>query len=84
MPLLESNQLQINRQVQKTTGRMTVLNLCSVGYVGAATVGAAAWWFIAAEDGPRVNFYQLVSADSLHAYAVGAFKHNMHSFLGAN
>ncbi|XP_062895806.1 sarcoplasmic/endoplasmic reticulum calcium ATPase 2-like [Mobula hypostoma] len=28
-------------------------------YVGAATVGAAAWWFMAAEDGPRVNFYQL-------------------------
>ncbi|KPP69092.1 sarcoplasmic/endoplasmic reticulum calcium ATPase 2-like [Scleropages formosus] len=29
-------------------------------YVGAATVGAAAWWFIAAEDGPRVTLYQLV------------------------
>ncbi|XP_051956194.1 sarcoplasmic/endoplasmic reticulum calcium ATPase 2 [Xyrauchen texanus] len=28
-------------------------------YVGAATVGAAAWWFVAAEDGPRVSFYQL-------------------------
>uniref|UniRef100_A0A8C9U7W8 Calcium-transporting ATPase n=1 Tax=Scleropages formosus TaxID=113540 RepID=A0A8C9U7W8_SCLFO len=28
-------------------------------YVGAATVGAAAWWFIAAEDGPRVTLYQL-------------------------
>ncbi|XP_072443593.1 sarcoplasmic/endoplasmic reticulum calcium ATPase 2 [Chiloscyllium punctatum] len=28
-------------------------------YVGAATVGAAAWWFIAAEDGPRVTYYQL-------------------------
>uniref|UniRef100_A0A8C2S6W6 Calcium-transporting ATPase n=1 Tax=Capra hircus TaxID=9925 RepID=A0A8C2S6W6_CAPHI len=28
-------------------------------YVGAATVGAAAWWFIAAEGGPRVSFYQL-------------------------
>ncbi|KAE8635220.1 hypothetical protein XENTR_v10002549 [Xenopus tropicalis] len=28
-------------------------------YVGAATVGAAAWWFIAAEDGPRITFYQL-------------------------
>uniref|UniRef100_A0A8C5PTQ4 Calcium-transporting ATPase n=1 Tax=Leptobrachium leishanense TaxID=445787 RepID=A0A8C5PTQ4_9ANUR len=28
-------------------------------YVGAATVGAAAWWFIAAEDGPKVTFYQL-------------------------
>ncbi|KAG2470893.1 AT2A2 ATPase, partial [Polypterus senegalus] len=29
------------------------------GYVGAATVGAAAWWFMAAEDGPRVTFHQL-------------------------
>ncbi|XP_064417011.1 sarcoplasmic/endoplasmic reticulum calcium ATPase 2 [Latimeria chalumnae] len=28
-------------------------------YVGAATVGAAAWWFMAADDGPKVNFYQL-------------------------
>ncbi|XP_018423926.1 PREDICTED: sarcoplasmic/endoplasmic reticulum calcium ATPase 2 isoform X3 [Nanorana parkeri] len=28
-------------------------------YVGAATVGAASWWFIAADDGPRVTFYQL-------------------------
>ena len=32
------------------------------GYVGAATVGAAAWWFIAADGGPRVTFYQLVFA----------------------
>ncbi|KAJ1073917.1 hypothetical protein K5549_007155 [Capra hircus] len=31
----------------------------TAGYVGAATVGAAAWWFIAAEGGPRVSFYQL-------------------------
>lgn len=29
------------------------------GYVGAATVGAAAWWFMYAEDGPSVTFYQL-------------------------
>ncbi|XP_071975731.1 sarcoplasmic/endoplasmic reticulum calcium ATPase 1 isoform X1 [Engystomops pustulosus] len=29
------------------------------GYVGAATVGAAAWWFICAEDGPSVTFHQL-------------------------
>ncbi|CAB1318625.1 unnamed protein product [Coregonus sp. 'balchen'] len=28
-------------------------------YVGVATVGAAAWWFVAAEDGPRITFYQL-------------------------
>uniref|UniRef100_A0A6I8R679 Calcium-transporting ATPase n=1 Tax=Xenopus tropicalis TaxID=8364 RepID=A0A6I8R679_XENTR len=29
------------------------------GYVGAATVGAAAWWFMYADDGPEVTFYQL-------------------------
>ncbi|XP_015789622.1 calcium-transporting ATPase sarcoplasmic/endoplasmic reticulum type [Tetranychus urticae] len=28
-------------------------------YVGAATVGAAAWWFLAAPDGPHLTFYQL-------------------------
>lgn len=45
--------------------RFTVLRkaLCFLsGYVGAATVGAAAWWFIAADGGPRVSFYQLVFA----------------------
>jgi Ca2+ transporting ATPase len=29
------------------------------GYVGAATVGAAAWWFTSYEEGPQLNFYQL-------------------------
>uniref|UniRef100_A0A665V5B5 Calcium-transporting ATPase n=1 Tax=Echeneis naucrates TaxID=173247 RepID=A0A665V5B5_ECHNA len=29
------------------------------GYVGAATVAAAAWWFIYSDDGPMVSFYQL-------------------------
>ncbi|KAM9305100.1 sarcoplasmic/endoplasmic reticulum calcium ATPase 1 isoform 1-T1 [Gastrophryne carolinensis] len=29
------------------------------GYVGAATVGAAAWWFMCADDGPNVTFSQL-------------------------
>ncbi|KAK5910489.1 hypothetical protein CesoFtcFv8_004318 [Champsocephalus esox] len=28
-------------------------------YVGAATVGAAAWWFVLSEDGPQVSLYQL-------------------------
>ncbi|XP_040052694.1 sarcoplasmic/endoplasmic reticulum calcium ATPase 2 isoform X1 [Gasterosteus aculeatus] len=28
-------------------------------YVGAATVGAAAWWFTVSEDGPQVSLYQL-------------------------
>lgn len=45
--------------------QFTVLSkaLCFLaGYVGAATVGAAAWWFIAADGGPKVSFYQLVFA----------------------
>ncbi|XP_042904343.1 calcium-transporting ATPase sarcoplasmic/endoplasmic reticulum type isoform X2 [Parasteatoda tepidariorum] len=29
------------------------------GYVGAATVGAACWWFMAAPDGPHLSYYQL-------------------------
>merc|ERR1712004_475416 len=29
------------------------------GYVGAATVGAAAWWFTMYEKGPQLNYYQL-------------------------
>lgn len=37
-----------------------VLLFCA-GYVGAATVGAAAWWFMAAHDGPKLSFYQLVN-----------------------
>uniref|UniRef100_A0A4W5PHZ7 Calcium-transporting ATPase n=1 Tax=Hucho hucho TaxID=62062 RepID=A0A4W5PHZ7_9TELE len=32
------------------------------GYVGAATVAAAVWWFLYSEDGPGVSFYQLVSS----------------------
>ncbi|XP_072290239.1 sarcoplasmic/endoplasmic reticulum calcium ATPase 2 isoform X2 [Eucyclogobius newberryi] len=28
-------------------------------YVGAATVGAAAWWFIISDDGPQITLYQL-------------------------
>ncbi|KAH3887742.1 hypothetical protein DPMN_011761, partial [Dreissena polymorpha] len=28
-------------------------------YVGCATVGAAAWWFMIYEDGPKLNYYQL-------------------------
>jgi Ca2+ transporting ATPase len=28
-------------------------------YVGAATVGAAAWWFVMYEKGPQLNYYQL-------------------------
>lgn len=37
------------------------LMFCILVYVGAATVGAAAWWFMTAPDGPQLNYYQLVS-----------------------
>ena len=30
-------------------------------YVGCATVGAAAWWFMVYERGPQLNYYQLVN-----------------------
>jgi len=29
------------------------------GYVGAATVGAASWWFMMYHGGPRLSYYQL-------------------------
>uniref|UniRef100_H2SSD0 Calcium-transporting ATPase n=1 Tax=Takifugu rubripes TaxID=31033 RepID=H2SSD0_TAKRU len=29
------------------------------GYVGAATVAAAAWWFLYCDEGPQVSFHQL-------------------------
>ncbi|XKL63181.1 hypothetical protein PGB90_005545 [Kerria lacca] len=29
------------------------------GYVGAATVGAAAWWFMFSSEGPQMTYYQL-------------------------
>jgi Ca2+ transporting ATPase len=29
------------------------------GYVGAATVGAACWWFVVYDEGPQLSFYQL-------------------------
>lgn len=33
------------------------------GYVGAATVGSAAWWFMYSPNGPQMNYYQVVSFD---------------------
>lgn len=46
--------------VLSTAQSMSAASCLFPGYVGAATVGAAAWWFIAADGGPRVSFYQLV------------------------
>ncbi|KAM3179431.1 hypothetical protein ACTXT7_000546 [Hymenolepis weldensis] len=31
------------------------------GYVGCATVGSAAWWFLIYNKGPQLNYYQLVN-----------------------
>lgn len=33
------------------------------GYVGAATVGSAAWWFLYSPHGPQMNYYQLVISE---------------------
>uniref|UniRef100_H3B102 Cation-transporting P-type ATPase C-terminal domain-containing protein n=1 Tax=Latimeria chalumnae TaxID=7897 RepID=H3B102_LATCH len=41
------------------SGRLFFQYIATGFYVGAATVGTVAWWFIAADDGPRVSFYQL-------------------------
>lgn len=30
------------------------------GYVGAATVGAASWWFMYSPYGPQMSYWQLV------------------------
>lgn len=40
------------------------------GYVGAATVGAAAWWFMYCEDGPQISYYQLVKIYNSNKYDV--------------
>lgn len=37
-------------------------------YVGAATVGAAAWWFTIYPKGPQLNYYQLVNIYSFFDY----------------
>lgn len=29
------------------------------GYVGAATVGAATWWFLYSPEGPQMTYWQL-------------------------
>lgn len=49
--------------------RLPLLNKCRlfVVYVGAATVGAAAWWFMSAPDGPHLNYYQLVCMPTSHS-----------------
>jgi Ca2+ transporting ATPase len=40
--------------------RWLFFRYCAVGgYVGIATVGAAAWWLTAYDDGPHATFYQL-------------------------
>ena len=40
---------------------LLILLSCS-GYVGAATVGGAAYWFMYDIEGPGVTFHQLVSS----------------------
>jgi len=37
------------------------------GYVGAATVGASAWWYMIHSEGPRLSYYQLTHHLSCHS-----------------
>jgi len=37
------------------------MTLLSSGYVGAATVAAAGYWFLYDDEGPKITYYQLVS-----------------------
>ena len=50
--------------------------LSTTVYVGCATVGAAAWWFMLYDKGPRLNYYQLVrhtlSASPAHPCSAGS------------
>lgn len=39
--------------------KLDLIHFISV-YVGCATVGAAAWWFMVYHKGPGLNYYQLV------------------------
>lgn len=41
------------------TGWLFFRYLAVGGYVGAATVGGAAWWFMSSPEGPGLTFYQL-------------------------
>jgi len=40
---------------------VTLMTLLSSGYVGAATVAAAGYWFLYDDEGPKITYYQLVS-----------------------
>lgn len=53
------------------------------GYVGAATVGAAAWWFTVCEDGPQLTLYQLVSVFCLKLLSHNHCKSELISTLPA-
>lgn len=56
----------------RVTGHLADVRCVSFsGYVGAATVGAAAWWFTASEDGPQLTLYQLVGVSHTHTLIFG-------------
>lgn len=38
-----------------------ILRFVPPGYVGVATVGASAWWFMYYDSGPQLSYWQLVS-----------------------
>lgn len=46
------------------------------GYVGAATVGSAAWWFMYSPHGPQMNYYQVVSSSIVFTFVVTLLKYH--------
>ena len=62
----------------KTNVNVIMYELCVVVYVGCATVGAAAWWFTMYEKGPQLNYYQLVSINSLYSYQIQSITSTHH------
>lgn len=45
-------------------------------YVGAATVGGYAWWFMFYEGGPQISFHQLVSPSTHQLRSVADADHS--------
>jgi len=53
------NQMPRDKKEPLITGWLFFRYIAIGGYVGVATVGAAAWWFTIYDKGPQLNFYQL-------------------------
>ena len=46
-------------------------------YVGAATVAASSWWYLFAESGPHMSYWQMVSSEELYYILVAIGHHSL-------